>query len=172
MKTFLLVLSICFSLNALAYDGPSIDENQNLILGASAEAALNKFDAGFKILTINAFAKTVRGYFEANEAPMALILDFNKDGTRDVVLMGITSKGQRILVALISKAKTYQVQRIDDLDFEDPKTAKLGNEPGLYQYVSRAEGLGRRTGFQYENLISLGNPVIVFVWNGKQFVAR
>lgn len=162
LKFAVITLALCLtSLQAFAAD---------VKLDAGMDAALKKLDANFQVLSTTVFAPTVQGYFDSGEYPMALFSDFNRDNRRDVVVMGTTGKGQRIVVAIISSRKGYQAQRVDGLVFEDPKKAKFGEESGLYQFLSPSDARGS-SAFQWENVLSLSRPVVIFVWNGNGFVA-
>jgi hypothetical protein len=155
------LLGISFMANAA--DKASIDSRHQAHLTVSMTAAIKQYDAKFRILEMKDYSQQVQEIFSANEAPMAVIADFNRDGIVDAVVMGVTGKSEKRILAVISKGKVFVAQAVDSLENED-------TGEGLNQYLTTSRN-GSRVYLQIENMISFDLPLIKYIWENGKFIA-
>lgn len=120
MKYLIFILSF-FPLIAMATlvepEVINTSSTQEVKLG-DVEKALSQFDKNFKLLEPRHFLSPVIGYFEgyANELPQAVSADFNGDGKRDILVMGLSMENKSVVIKAllaVSKGNKYQVLPLD-----------------------------------------------------------
>lgn len=107
-------------------------------LGDDAKKALKAKDPTFRILKPSQFQQHILTYFDSKELPMAVSGDFNGDGKKDMVVMGISSSSDKVRVyALISqKIGGYSAEMIEEWK-KDPRDTNKWRPLGKSEYSLR-----------------------------------
>jgi len=106
-----------------------LKEQGTIVLPEKMKAAINKFNPGFKIWTLNDYSPQIAkddSYYPKDDpfrAPFALIVDANKDGVFDVILDGHDNQ-KAILLGVVSNKEDYKALGIWERELVDPKTIK------------------------------------------------
>jgi len=106
-----------------------------LFLSDEIKQALHDYDSTFQIWKSSDFVKSCDGnpnYYKCSERQLqyAVIGDFNGDSIKDVVVFGRNRK-QSLVLGVISQNDTYQVIKIEELPYMDPKKEYIDDKNNI-----------------------------------------
>lgn len=147
-----MILSLIFMIPCLALADlaePQVVNNSQaheVILGEDAQKALTAFDKNLKILEPRHYMGPIIGLFASypNELPQAVSDDFNGDGVKDIIVMGMSEEKKSIVikaVLLVSSGKKFVAIPLDQWNAGLPRGTSLKNASERVQNLEMYLGL-------------------------------
>ncbi len=177
------ILLLCGSVSVFSLEVREVGSERKLIISDALQKALKDNHPNYRLALKSDFVPFVYDMYESsfpsNAAPFATFGDFNKDGSKDAVLMMIENNQKDIIyVSILSttEANKKLVQKFykDSFDKEGGNFLYLTTAPAeqlIFKKVTAGRKLSPRPGVRV-NVWGVGAPALTFCYVDKQAKMR
>ncbi len=173
-------LSVCLlfvSFTAAAQTAPvsvrTTGAGEKIVLSRSLEKALHDFDSAFVPLTPDDYIATLRdkGHPSGRGSLVFCVGDFDGNRLDDVVILGRSGGGMRLLIAFQQKKNRFTLMKVKDFPFFEPgeEDAFVSKVPA---YTLNVTAEKRTLSFKTDTflLTYYRRGSILYNWNGREFI--